>query len=134
VTIPSFVAGSVTTTADDVAPVRAPDEKLRVNVPPPLMPSPENVATPDELVDALGVPTSDAPPPVTAAKMLTLAWLTLLPDASRSWTAGAVENATPLAADPGGCVAITRTAAAPAVIEIVPDDVPLSPDAENCSV
>ncbi len=71
VTIPNCVAGSVTTTEDDVTPVRPVEEKLSVNVPAPVMPRPVKVAMPDEFVDAVEEPTSDAPPPVTAAVMLT---------------------------------------------------------------
>src|SRR3989304_6160367 len=80
----------------------------------PEIPSPEKVATPEPLVATGETPTMAAPPPVTAAAMFTLAWLTALPAPSRSWITGWVPKAAPLLALADGWVVMVSWVAAPA--------------------
>ena len=70
------------------------------------------MATPEALVEALGAPRRVAPPGAVAVT-LTPAWVTALPKASRSATAGCWANTTPLCAAPLGSVTTSRRAAAP---------------------
>ena len=84
---------------------------VNVSVRTPVVPVIErsvNVATPLPSVVAVSVPPKVPPPEAIAAVTTTSAWLTALPEASRSWIAGCWANAAPFTAEVEGWVVIVR--------------------------
>src|SRR5262245_52902205 len=105
---------AATRTAFDVTPASDAAVKLMVRDPAaPVTDRSVKVATPLALVVAVAAPPSVPPPVAIVAVTTTPDWLTLLLEASRSWTAGCVAKDTPLCAEVDGCVAMNNRVAAP---------------------
>ncbi len=115
-------APALTVMVPETACVRPVAPKLRVRSPAvPLIARLVKLATPLPSVAAVAVPPKLPPPVAIAAVTVTPAWLTALPAASRSCTAGCWANATPLCAVVDGWVVSVRWLATPALTVIVPE-------------
>ena len=92
------------------------------------------VATPAALVSTVVVPPSVPPPVAMETVTPTPAWLTALPAASRSWSAGCWAKTTLLAAAADGWLVSERRAAAPTLMAIGFEVAPASVGTRKFSV